>query len=45
MKGKRGIWTKYGRSKAGNILHCVEFARRSEEGKTGVLHTVSLEFF
>jgi NAD(P)-dependent dehydrogenase (short-subunit alcohol dehydrogenase family) len=42
-KREEGIWTKYGRSKAGNILHCVESARRSDKAKTGILHTVSLQ--
>jgi NAD(P)-dependent dehydrogenase (short-subunit alcohol dehydrogenase family) len=41
-KREEGIWDKYGRSKAGNILHCVEFARRSDKAKTGIIHTVSL---
>lgn len=33
----------YGVSKAGNILHCVEFARKSDKEKTGILHTVGLQ--
>jgi NAD(P)-dependent dehydrogenase (short-subunit alcohol dehydrogenase family) len=35
---EEGIWTKYGRSKAGNILHSTEFARRTKED--GVLSLV-----
>ncbi|CZR70181.1 related to dehydrogenases with different specificities (related to short-chain alcohol dehydrogenases) [Phialocephala subalpina] len=38
-KREEGIWTKYGRSKAGNILHCVEYARRSDKANIGILHT------
>ncbi|KAK9318740.1 hypothetical protein V1517DRAFT_267436, partial [Lipomyces orientalis] len=30
-----GIWTKYSRSKAGNVLHAVEFARRA--GSQGII--------
>ena len=35
----KGPWFKYGVSKAGNILHCLEFARRY--GKEGILSIVS----
>jgi NAD(P)-dependent dehydrogenase (short-subunit alcohol dehydrogenase family) len=28
-KKEEGPWTKYGRSKAGNVLHAVELARRT----------------
>ncbi len=34
-------WQKYERSKAGNILHSCEAARRSERDGEGVLHVVS----
>lgn len=34
-------WQKYGRSKAGSIIHACEAARRSEREGTGVLHVVS----
>ncbi|PVH72029.1 short-chain dehydrogenase [Cadophora sp. DSE1049] len=27
---KEGLWTKYARSKAGNVIHSAEFARRTE---------------
>lgn len=33
-------WTKYGRSKAGNVLHAVEFARRTES--EGIVSVVSI---
>lgn len=33
-----GIWSKYSRSKAGNVLHAVEYARRA--GSKGILSMV-----
>lgn len=36
-------WTKYGRSKAGNVLHAVEFARRTEG--EGIVSVVSSTIF
>ena len=30
-KKDEGAWVKYGRSKAGNVLHAVEFARRAKD--------------
>ena len=36
---KEGPWTMYGRSKAGNVLHGVEFARRVED--EGIVSVVS----
>ena len=38
-KKEEGIWTKYMRSKAGNVLHSAEFARRFKESQ--VLSLVS----
>ncbi|KAI0427936.1 short-chain dehydrogenase [Xylaria sp. FL1042] len=37
-KREEGQWQKYERSKAGNILHSCEAARRSERNGDGVLH-------
>lgn len=37
-KKEEGIWSKYARSKAGNVLHSAEFARRAQG--TGVLSLV-----
>jgi NAD(P)-dependent dehydrogenase (short-subunit alcohol dehydrogenase family) len=34
-----GPWTKYGRSKAGNVIHCAEFVRRTQG--TGIISLVS----
>lgn len=34
-----GLWTKYGRSKAGNVLHSAEFARRT--AGSGIISIVS----
>ncbi|KAI5919952.1 NAD(P)-binding protein [Camillea tinctor] len=31
-------WTKYARSKAGNVLHAAEYARRSKAAGDGVVH-------
>jgi NAD(P)-dependent dehydrogenase (short-subunit alcohol dehydrogenase family) len=36
---EEGIWTKYARSKAGSVLHSLEFTRRTEG--TGVVSLVS----
>jgi NAD(P)-dependent dehydrogenase (short-subunit alcohol dehydrogenase family) len=38
---EEGPWTKYGRSKAGNVLHAVEFARRTQG--SGIVSLVSLQ--
>jgi hypothetical protein len=33
-----GIWSKYSRSKAGNVLHAVEYGRRA--GSKGIISMV-----
>ena len=35
---EEGIWVKYGRSKAGNVLHSAEFARRKAD--SGIISLV-----